>query len=112
MYYSLLSRAYLYKSPFIQSTEDKERVRGPFHVRYLVQAGVELQDLQGAHIPHHKPVLHTGSLSGKLREKKRKEKKIWLKKKKNFTDTGYCIFEIFCNAPTMDLIKQHQQQDL
>lgn len=72
LYYSLLSRAYLYKSPFIQSTEDKERVRGPFHVRYLVQAGVELQDLQGAHIPHHKPVLHTGSLSSKLKEKKRK----------------------------------------
>lgn len=41
-------------------------------MRYLVQAGVELQDLQGAHIPHHEPVLHTGSLSSKLREKKRK----------------------------------------
>lgn len=78
LHYSLLSRAYLYKSPFIQSTEDKERVRGPFHVGYLVQAGVELQDLQGAHIPHHKPVLHTGSLSSKLREKKRK----YVKKKK------------------------------
>lgn len=31
-------------------------------MRYLVQAGVELQDLQGAYISHDKPVLHTGSL--------------------------------------------------
>lgn len=55
-------KTYLYKSPFVHCAEYKERVGGPFHVRYLVQAGVELQDLQGAHIPHDKPVLHTGRL--------------------------------------------------
>lgn len=40
---------------------------------YLVQAGVQLQDLQGAHVSHHQPVLHTGSLRSTAKETSQKE---------------------------------------
>lgn len=42
IYYCPLLLAYLYQTPLVHSTEDKERVRRPVHVGYLVQAGVEL----------------------------------------------------------------------
>lgn len=70
--YCLLLIAYLYQSSLVHSTEDKKGVRRPVHVGYLVQAGIELQDLQGAHISHHQPVLHTGSLRSTTNETSQK----------------------------------------
>lgn len=57
-----LLTAYLHQCSLVHSTQDELRVRRPFHVRNLVQAGVEVQDLQRAHIPYHQPVLNAGSL--------------------------------------------------
>lgn len=69
--------AYLYQSPFVHSTEDEKWVRRPVHVGYLVQAGVELHDLQGAHVSHHQPVLHTGSLRRTTEETSHEKIKLW-----------------------------------
>lgn len=49
---------HLHNAPLVHGTQDEQGVRGPLDVLDLVQAGVELQDLQGARIPNHQTVLY------------------------------------------------------
>ena len=56
------SVTYLYQSSLVHSTENEAGVRGPLHMDHLVQAGIQVLDLQGGHISYNQPVLYTGTL--------------------------------------------------
>ena len=58
---------YLHEPPLVEGTQNEERVGRPLEVLDLVQARVQLEDLQGARIPDHQSVLHAGSLQGERR---------------------------------------------
>lgn len=54
---------YLNNPSLVHGTQYKKRIRRPFYVLNLVQASVQLKDLEGIHVPNDQSVLHTGSLS-------------------------------------------------
>lgn len=56
------SGAYLDDPPLVHGAQDEKGVGRPLDVLNLIQASVQLEELEGGHVPNDEPVLHTRSL--------------------------------------------------